>query len=341
MSKKGTWTLEREEWLRGNIHLSMERKMEFLHLSRDAINRKIRLLGLRTENGTKYQSKVTIDQLKYFYENQDRISRLEMIATLGITESYYYVLIEKQKLLVAPLNKQDRFIVDHYHSMTTKEISKCLGVSRNVVRNRLSVLPIERNIVICRSCGKEVIKGSNRQIYCPECRDKEDKRQAIEWGNKNPKRKYEQFRRYYERNRDKVLQRSYSFYDNFKIENGVEDKSLVSQKQLCYILDKLYPGEITIDDKFHTFLRSPTTNRLLQLDRYYPQLKLAFEYDGAQHFISIDGWGGEKTLRKVQRRDKEKDELCQGQGIQLVRIKYDERLSVKNIKNLLIQRGVL
>lgn len=120
----------------------------------------------------------------------------------------------------------------------------------------------------------------------------------------------------------------------------MSDKLLVSQKQLCHILDKIFPNEAVIDNKFHTFLRSPTTRHLLQLDRYYPLLSLAFEYDGAQHYRAIECWGGEEVLQEIQRRDQEKEELCQQNNVRLIRIKYDERLSLKNIKEILIKRGV-
>jgi len=109
---------------------------------------------------------------------------------------------------------------------------------------------------------------------------------------------------------------------------------------MCHILDKFFPDEVSVDDKFHTFLRSPTTRHLLQLDRYYPHLRLAFEYDGVQHYMPIGNWGGEELFKEVQRRDREKEELCQANKIVLVRIRYDDRLSMENIKAILVKRGV-
>lgn len=341
MPKQGIWTKENEEWLRENNSLSIEEKIIHFGISRDAINRKIRLLGLRNDNKTKYESKLSTEQVKYFEENFDKASRQEMMRQLGITESYYYVLLEKKRLEKEPLNERDKFIFDHYYSMTTGEIAKCLGVTRSVVRNRLNVLPINRDIVICLSCGKEVVKGGNRQVYCPECREAKDCAHTIEWGRIHSTERYEYFVDYYKQNKEKILQRSYDFYEDFKVKNGIEDKKLVSQTQMCCILNKIFPDEEVVDDKFHIFLRSPTTNRLLQLDRYYPRLKLAFEYDGAQHFQSIENWGGEEVFREIQRRDREKEELCIKSGIRLVRIKYDERLSLENIKTILVRKGVI
>lgn len=47
------------------------------------------------------------------------------------------------------------------------------------------------------------------------------------------------------------------------------------------------------------------------------------EYDGQQHFIPIDYWGGEEGLRKSQHRDKIKDEYCKSHNIPLLRLRYD------------------
>jgi hypothetical protein len=100
--------------------------------------------------------------------------------------------------------------------MTTEQIAKCLGINRSVVRNRLGVLPINREIVICSQCGKEVIKGSNRQIYCPECREEKNNKKTNEWGHQHPDKRCEHFQKHYKQHREKVLQRSYDFYDKFK-----------------------------------------------------------------------------------------------------------------------------
>lgn len=339
MIQRGTWTPEKEQWLRDNIDLSMEEKIKYLGVGIAAINRKIRLLGLRKKNNSKYQSKISNEQMRYFCNNYQDIPRRKMIKKLSISEGYYYVL--KRKVEEQALTEDDQFIVNNYYSMTTKEIAKSLKISVSAVRNRLSWLPIDRNVVICQICNKKVTKSSNRQKYCPECKEAQDTARTNQWGRDNPEQRYSHFSKHYQKNRDRVLQRSYDWYDNFKEENGIGDKKLVSQTQLCKILDKLYPDEECIDNTLHEFLRSPTTSRWLELDRYYPNLKLAFEYDGAQHFEPVEIWGGEETFVEIQRRDKEKNMLCKKQGITLIRIPYTERLSLKNIKGILEKKGVL
>lgn len=47
------------------------------------------------------------------------------------------------------------------------------------------------------------------------------------------------------------------------------------------------------------------------------------EYDGSQHFISFEHFGGEDKLRKTQCNDIKKNEYCEKNKIPLKRIKYD------------------
>jgi DNA-directed RNA polymerase subunit M/transcription elongation factor TFIIS len=70
------------------------------------------------------------------------------------------------------------------------------------------------------------------------------------------------------------------------------------------------------------FMKNPLTNYLLELDGYCEKLKIAFEYDGKQHYEAIDFWGGEVGLKKTQERDKIKDELCKNNDIYLIRVPY-------------------
>lgn len=68
------------------------------------------------------------------------------------------------------------------------------------------------------------------------------------------------------------------------------------------------------------------TNRGMcqRFDIFIPDLKLAIEYHGEQHYESIDRFGGEKNLVKTQKLDSYKREMCKKSGIKLVEIKYDE-----------------
>jgi len=69
--------------------------------------------------------------------------------------------------------------------------------------------------------------------------------------------------------------------------------------------------------------------RVLPFDFYLPEHNMCIEYDGLQHFKSIDYWGGEKTFKKVNLRDKIKNNYCEENNIKLVRIRYDENIANK------------
>lgn len=60
----------------------------------------------------------------------------------------------------------------------------------------------------------------------------------------------------------------------------------------------------------------------LRFDYYIPSLNLCIEYDGEQHYMPIEYFGGEETFKKIQIRDKIKDEYCKTNNIRLIRIHY-------------------
>lgn len=60
----------------------------------------------------------------------------------------------------------------------------------------------------------------------------------------------------------------------------------------------------------------------LKFDFYIPSLNMCIEYQGAHHYRSVDWYGGEDTLRKVQRRDKIKRKYCAENNIGLIEVPY-------------------
>lgn len=99
------------------------------------------------------------------------------------------------------------------------------------------------------------------------------------------------------------------------------------EELMRYYLDKLFPVEIKQDNVFPKFLEK------LQYDRYYPNLKLAFEHNGLQHY---QPWGSSSqeilAFEKTQKRDLRKKELSKQLGITLIVIKYDDELDVESLK---------
>ena len=60
----------------------------------------------------------------------------------------------------------------------------------------------------------------------------------------------------------------------------------------------------------------------LPFDFYLPTYNSCIEYDGEQHYIAIDYFGGEEYLKYIQYHDKIKNEYCKNNGISLLRIPY-------------------
>lgn len=94
--------------------------------------------------------------------------------------------------------------------------------------------------------------------------------------------------------------------------------------------------EIIFDKQFRScrpqFLRNPRTGRCLELDGFCPELKIAFEAQGEQHYMhsKMKGFasGGDVDDKFLQRilYDKFKREACKKVGIKLYEINYESGL---------------
>ncbi len=69
---------------------------------------------------------------------------------------------------------------------------------------------------------------------------------------------------------------------------------------------------------------------VLPFDFYLPEVSIAIEYDGEQHFISKEYWGGDESFALIKLKDEIKTKYCLDNNIPLVRITYldniEERL---------------
>ena len=62
--------------------------------------------------------------------------------------------------------------------------------------------------------------------------------------------------------------------------------------------------------------------RKLFFDFYLPEYKLCIEFDGIQHHIPIKFFGGNDGLKERKNNDKIKDQYCNNNNIDLLRISY-------------------
>jgi len=69
----------------------------------------------------------------------------------------------------------------------------------------------------------------------------------------------------------------------------------------------------------------------LRFDFYIPKIKLFIEYDGIQHYKPVDLFGGLEYYEKLKINDKLKDNWCNRNNLNLIRIPY----KISNIKKYL------
>jgi len=69
----------------------------------------------------------------------------------------------------------------------------------------------------------------------------------------------------------------------------------------------------------------------MHLDVYVPELNLAIEYQGQQHYMPIDIFGGQEGFEKTKVRDTIKKKLCQKNRVYLLYVRYDDEEPEKTI----------
>lgn len=98
-----------------------------------------------------------------------------------------------------------------------------------------------------------------------------------------------------------------------KGENSIED--FLNEKNI-----KFFPQYSFKDCK---------NQRVLRFDFYLPDFNLCIEYDGKQHYLPIEYFGGIEKFEELKKRDIIKEEYCQNMNINFLRIKYDEDIREK------------
>jgi len=72
-----------------------------------------------------------------------------------------------------------------------------------------------------------------------------------------------------------------------------------------------------------------------RFDIYIPELNLAVEYQGQQHYVAIGLFGGKEGLKKTKERDREKLRLSKINGVEIIYFSYKDNLTEKLVTNRL------
>ncbi len=144
--------------------------------------------------------------------------------------------------------------------------------------------------------------------------------EKFELNNNTPKLNYD-LRKELKKNVENIVRENFGFK---RIGEG-----LIKETLLYQIVCKIFPNENVFRNKKPLWLEG------LELDIYIPNLDLALEYQGEQHFHSIEHWGGQEALNALKERDKRKKSLCKKKRINLFFVNYDDPLTEDFVRLLL------
>lgn len=115
-----------------------------------------------------------------------------------------------------------------------------------------------------------------------------------------------------------------------------------TQNKLMEILENILGDKAISDYKDFKWLYNPKTKRKLEIDIWFPDIKLAVEYDGRQHFVPVECFGGQSEFEKIIERDAIKNKLISSSDdiSYFIRISYKDKLSSRDIKNKLMGAGI-
>ena len=97
----------------------------------------------------------------------------------------------------------------------------------------------------------------------------------------------------------------------------------IFEKECRRIFEKIFLKEF--EKIRHPLLRNPKTNFKLELDGYNDDLKIAFEYNGRQHYRRNPLFHTKQQFEELQYRDKVKSKLCKINRIELIIIPFNIR----------------
>jgi very-short-patch-repair endonuclease len=102
---------------------------------------------------------------------------------------------------------------------------------------------------------------------------------------------------------------------------GIDRRSRMSYGEL--LIAKILDDK-NIKYKYNKPLKDCISSSKLRFDFYLPDYNICIEYDGKQHFESVEYFGGDIEFEKVKIRDNIKNEWCKVNDIKLLRFNYKQ-----------------
>ena len=100
-------------------------------------------------------------------------------------------------------------------------------------------------------------------------------------------------------------------------------------------MDELFPNSEYIVNGYYSWLKSPK-GKPMQLDWYSPDLKIAVEFNGQQHYEYIKYFQRtKKDFKYLQDCDKTKKEICKKRKIILLSIPYDTKVTPETMAKII------
>ena len=90
-----------------------------------------------------------------------------------------------------------------------------------------------------------------------------------------------------------------------------------------------------IEHKWQYRIKKPNLNKksFYIYDFYLPKLKTIIEFDGRQHFVPVEAWGGIKALKKNKKNDAEKTKFAKKLKLNMFRISYKQMENINEVLN--------
>lgn len=117
--------------------------------------------------------------------------------------------------------------------------------------------------------------------------------------------------------------------DRYRTETGLpaRGEGWVSEVHLVRCVEAALPDTEVVRQARPSWLGAGQS-----LDIFIPSLDLAIEYQGEQHYLALEHWGGEAGLAARRELDERKRDACLRAAIRLVEWRYDEPVSVDAVR---------